>query len=163
MAEEKDFEIVRVLNAPLDLVWKAHTEEKGLAEWWGPKGFKRVKCKLDLRPGGVFHYGMQSPDGLMIWGKFIYREIVPKSKIVFVDCFSDENAGITRHPMAPKWPAELLNTVTFSEANGKTTLTLRARPISATEEERAIFYGAFESMNQGFGGTYDQLDEYLKK
>ncbi len=159
----EDFVITRVLNAPLDLVWKAHTEVDRLREWWGPKGLKMKVCKVDLRPGGTFLYGMVAPDGSMMWGKFVYREIVPKTKLVYVVSFSDGNAGITRHPMAPNWPAEMLNTMTLSEENGKTTLVLRACPINANEEEDDIFYGAFDSMNGGFGGTYDQLDQYLAK
>ncbi len=163
MAEknEKEFVITRVFNAPMDLVWKAHTEAERLKQWWGPKGFEMLSVKVDLRPGGIFHYGMKGPDGSTMWGKFVYREIVPITKLVFVVSFSDENAGITRHPMAPNWPAETLNTMTLSEANGKTTMVLSGGPINATEEERVMFYGAFEGMNQGFKGTYDQLDEYL--
>jgi uncharacterized protein YndB with AHSA1/START domain len=160
---EKDFVITREFNAPKDLVWKAYTEAEHLAHWWGPKGFKMLKCKLDFRPGGMFHYGMESPDGHTMWGKFVYREIDPKDKIVFIVSFSDENAGVTRHPMAANWPLETLNTLTLAELNGKTILTLRGGPINATEEERKMFYGTFEGMNQGFKGTLDQLEEYLKQ
>src|SRR5512143_3627345 len=49
--------ITRVLDAPRDLVWKAWTEPERLMHWWGPKGFVMQTVKLDLRPGGVFHYG----------------------------------------------------------------------------------------------------------
>ena len=54
---------VRVFDAPRDLVWKAFTESERLMQWWGPKGFTMLVAKLDLRPGGVFHYSMRSPDG----------------------------------------------------------------------------------------------------
>ena len=161
MANEKEFEIIRTFNAPLDLVWKVHTEEKHLAKWWGPKGLEMLSCKIDLRPGGLFHYGMKSPDGQTMWGKFVYREVVPKTKLVFVVSFSDEQAGFSRHPMAPNWPVEVLNTMTLSESNGKTTLTLTGHPINASEEENKMFYSAFDGMNQGFKGTFDQLEEYL--
>jgi uncharacterized protein YndB with AHSA1/START domain len=53
--------------------------------------------------------------------------------------------------------------MTLSEQGGKTTLTLRGAPINATEEERKTFAGMFDSMRQGFGGTFDQLDDYLAK
>ena len=161
MAEKNEFSITRTFDAPLDLVWKAHTDPQHLAKWWGPTGFKMLACKLDLRPGGIFHYGMESPDGHKMWGKFVYREVIPQEKLVFVVSFSDENAGITRHPMAAGWPLEILNTSIFSEQNGKTTITIKGHPINSTEEEDKLYYGAFESMNQGFKGTFDQLDEYL--
>jgi uncharacterized protein YndB with AHSA1/START domain len=163
MAEKNEFTITRVFNAPLDLVWKAHTEPERLAQWWGPKEFKMLVSKMDLRPGGIFHYGMESPDGHKMWGKFVYREVVPQQKLVFVVSFSDENGGTTRHPMSNIWPLEVLNTAVFSEHNGKTTLIIKGHPINSTEEEDNVYYSAFDGMNQGFKGTYDQLDEYLSK
>lgn len=63
---EREFVISRVFDAPRDLVFKAWTEEERLTHWWGPKGFKLRSCKLDLRPGGFFHYGMQAPNGAEI-------------------------------------------------------------------------------------------------
>jgi uncharacterized protein YndB with AHSA1/START domain len=158
---ESEFVITRVFNAPMDLIWKAHTEPERLKQWWGPKEFKMLVATVDLRPGGMFHYGMESPDGHKMWGKFVYREIVPQTKLVIVVSFSDEKGGITRHPMAASWPLEILNTMTLSEQNGKTTMVIKGGPINATEEERNTYNSAFEGMNQGFKGTYDQLDEYL--
>lgn len=163
MEKRKDFEITRTFNAPLSLVWDVHTKAEHLAKWWGPKGLKMVTCTVDLRPGGLFHYGMKAPDGNIMWGKFVYREIVPKTKLVYVVSFSDEKGGYSRHPMAPAWPLEMLNTMTLSEKDGKTTVRLTGHPINASEEENNMFYSAFESMNQGFAGTYDQLEEYLNQ
>jgi uncharacterized protein YndB with AHSA1/START domain len=163
LSQTKEFTISRVFNAPLDLVWKANTEAKHMAQWWGPKGFKMLSSKLDLKPGGMFHYGMESPDGHQMWGKMVYREIVPKTKLVFVVSFSDEKGGFSRHPLAPTWPLEVLNTMTFSEENGKTTMTIKGHPINSSEEENKIYFSSFEGMNQGFKGTFDQLEEYLSK
>src|SRR5580704_13391744 len=70
-----EFAITRVFDAPREQVWKAFTESERLMRWWGPKGFTMQVAKLDLRPGGVFHYCMRSPDGRDMWGKFVYREI----------------------------------------------------------------------------------------
>ncbi|HKB91553.1 MAG TPA: SRPBCC domain-containing protein, partial [Opitutaceae bacterium] len=70
---------------------------------------------------------------------------------------------ITRHPMSPTWPLEVLNTLTLTEQDGKTTLVLRGRPINATEGECKTFEGAFEGMQKGFAGTFDQLETYLAK
>jgi uncharacterized protein YndB with AHSA1/START domain len=82
---------------------------------------------------------------------------------VHISSFSDENAGTTRHPMAPSWPLEMLNVVTFEEHGEKTTLTLRSRAYNATDEERATFKAGHSSMQGGFTGTFDQLDAYLAK
>ena len=58
-----EFVISRVFDAPRDLVWQSFTQAEHLKHWWGPKGFKMLSCKLDLRPGGIFHYGMRAPNG----------------------------------------------------------------------------------------------------
>jgi uncharacterized protein YndB with AHSA1/START domain len=164
----KEFVISRTFDAPRELVWKACTEPERLALWWGPTGFKMHACTLDLRPGGSFHYGMQPPAGspmgnAVLWGKFVYREIVKPECIVFVNSFSDAHGGLTRHPLHPGWPLEVLNHQTFTEHQGKTTITLRGYPINATEAERNAFESAFKSMEQGFGGTFNQLAAYLAK
>jgi uncharacterized protein YndB with AHSA1/START domain len=161
MTTKQEFKLVRVINAPLDLVWKVHTEAGHLLHWWGPKELKMVKAEVDLRPGGMFHYGMQAPDGSELWGRFIYREIVPMQKLVFVSSFSDADGGITLPPMAQGWPKEILNTATFEEQDGKTVLTITGRPINATPEEEATYHANHASMEGGFGGTYQQLADYL--
>jgi uncharacterized protein YndB with AHSA1/START domain len=155
--------ITRVFNAPRELIWRAFTEEDRLAQWWGPKGFKMITSKADLRPGGIYHYGMQSPDGQEMYGRFVYGEIVPPERISFVVSFSDKDAGITRAPFSPTWPLEVLNVLTLSENDGKTTLTLRGGPVNASPEELDTFRNGRASMNQGFKGTFDQLEEYLAK
>ena len=161
----QDFVFSRVFDAPRELVWKAWTEPGRLEQWWGPKGFTLQVAKFDLRPGGEFHYSTSGPAGLpmtgKMWGKFVYREIVRPEKIVFVNSFSDESGGITRHPMSPTWPLEVLNTQTFSEHQGKTTVTLRGGPINATELERSTFVLGHTPMQVGFAGTFDQLAAYL--
>ena len=164
MAEKGDeFVITRVFDAPRERVWKSWTEAERLKQWWGPKGFTVSHCTVDLRPGGVMHYCLRSPDGDDMWGKFVYREIVKPEKLVFVVSFSDEKGGITRHPMSPDWPREMLSTVTFAEQHGGTLITVRWIPIDATELERKTFEDGRDSMKQGWGGTFDQFAAYLKK
>jgi uncharacterized protein YndB with AHSA1/START domain len=158
-----DFVISRELDAPRELVFKAWTEPERLAQWWGPKGFKVKVANVDLRPGGLFLYGMTAPDGSEIWGKFIYREITPPERMVFINAFSDETGGTTRHPMAPTWPLQMLNVVTFIDHGEKTTLTLRSSAYEATQEERDTFRAGRSSMQGGFTGTFDQLTAYLAK
>jgi len=156
------FKISRTFDAPLSLVWDMYAQEKHLRHWWGPKGFEWVKGSLDFRPGGIFHYGMKSPTGDVMWGKFVYREIVPMKKLVFTTSFSDENAGTTRAPFAANFPLEVLNTIEFSESAGKTTLAMTGTPFNAGDADKAFFESMFPSMQQGFKGTLDQLEDYLR-
>ena len=158
---ERELVIMRVFDAPRELVWKAWTERERLMQWFGPKGFTMRTATLDLRPGGVFHYCLQSPDGQDVCGKFVYREIVAPERIVLVNSFSDEKGNLTRHPMSPTWPLEMLSTTTFAEHEGETTITVRWVPLNATEAERKTFDTSHESMQIGRTGTFDQLAEYL--
>lgn len=160
----EDFVISRTFNAPRDLVWKCFTDPERMKEWWGPKGFKVVASKMDLRPGGSYHYGLQSPNGQPMWGKFTYREIVPPEKLVLINSFSDEKCGTTRHPGHESWPLQMLSTFTFEDLpGGKTKFTVRWAPYNATEAEVKTFDSNRNSMTQGWSGTFEQLDAYLAK
>ena len=164
MEKEKtnDFVITRVLNAPRKLIFEAFTQPKHLAHWWGPKGMALEVINLDLRPGGTFHYGMKTQEGHEMFGVFKYIEIVSPEKIVFINAFADKEGNIIRAPFNPLWPLEVYNVWTLTEENGKTTLTLKGRPHNASDEENKMFEAGMPSMQQGFGGTFDQLDAYLK-
>jgi len=160
----KTFVMSRVFDAPRDMLWKCFTEPEHMKQWWGPKGFTVIASNMDLRVGGTYHYGMKAPAGGTMWGIFKYREIVPQEKLVFVNSFSDEKGGITRHPGHDKWPLTLLSTFTFEDApGGKTKFTIRWQTLDATEEEQKTFDALHDSMTQGWGGTMDQLAAYLAK
>ena len=157
-----EFVMSRVFDAPRDLVWTCFTDPERMKQWWGPKGFKVLAAKMDLRPGGTYHYGMQAPTGQTMWGKFVYREVVPQERMVFINSFSDEKGGITRHPGNENWPLEMLSTFSFEDVpGGKTKFTVTWTPHNATDEERKTFDSNHQSMVQGWGGTMDQFEAYL--
>jgi uncharacterized protein YndB with AHSA1/START domain len=133
-----------------------------MAQWFGPKGVKIIHSDHDLRSGGGYHYGMQTPDGSEMWGKWVYREIVEPERLVFVNSFSDEKGGLARQPHAAECPLEMLLTITFAENGGRTTVTIHWVPINAIESERKTFAAAHEGMQNGWTGTLDQLAEYLR-
>jgi uncharacterized protein YndB with AHSA1/START domain len=157
------FVIQRTFDAPRALVFRAWSEAERLARWWGPRGCEIEVRSLDFRPGGTFHYCMRFPNGQAMWGKFVYREIVAPERIVFLNGFADAEGNVVRSPFSASWPLSVVTTVAFTEEAGKTTLTLRALPLDATETERATFVAMRTSMRGGFGGTFDQLAEYLAK
>lgn len=161
--ENNPFEISRVFNAPRELIFKVWSEVEHLKNWWGPAGLEWIHAKMDFRPGGLFVYCMRSPEGFELWGRFEYREIEAPEKVVFVNSFSNPEGGIARAPFSPIFPLEVLNVITFTENEGRTTVTLKGGPINATGEEMNFFKGMFDSMRQGFGGTFDQLEAYLAK
>ena len=152
-------------DAPRELVWKAWTEPERLMHWWGPQdltpGDARLNiARLDFRPGGVFHYSLQSPDGSLVWGKFVYREIAAPKRIVFVSSFTDEAGNPTRHPQNPAWPLEVINTLTLSVQEGQTTLILR-QSLHAGEADRKAFTDAHEATRQDFRSAFDRLAAFL--
>jgi uncharacterized protein YndB with AHSA1/START domain len=160
---DRDFVITRTFDAPRDLVFKAWTEPERMKQWWGPCGFTSTTCNLDLRPGGSMHYCLRSPEGREMWGRFAFREITTPERLVYVGSFSDAQGGLTRHPMSPTWPLELLSTITLEEQDGKTKLTIRWGLLpSATAPERKTFNEGHSSMQQGWTGTLDQLTAYLE-
>ena len=160
---ELEFVISRVYNAPRKLVFKVWTEAEHLMLWWGPKGFSMMSCKIDLKPGGVFHFGMRASNGSEMWGKWVFREIAEPERLVFVSSFSNSEGAIAPAPFNIDWPLEVLSTVTFTEHEGKTTINMRATPINASEAQMKTFESMFESMRNGWKGTLDQLEEYLAK
>ena len=104
----KEFVISRVFDAPRELVFKVWTEPEHIAKWFGPKGVSIKSAKMDLRPGGSLLTCMGTPDGREMWGKWVFREIAPPEKLVYINSFSDEKGGLARHPMSPTWPLEML-------------------------------------------------------
>lgn len=159
--KSKAFVLTRILNAPRELVFKTLTEAEHLAKWWGPKGFQITVHTLEVKPGGKFHYSIQSEEGHTMYGIFVYQEIISPEKIVFVNSFSDENGNITRAPFNANWPLEVMNTWILTEENGKTIMNLSGAPYNATAEECKVFEDMFPQMEQGFGGTMEQLTNYL--
>jgi uncharacterized protein YndB with AHSA1/START domain len=162
--QNKDYVITRLFDAPRALVWTCFTDPAHMKEWLGPKGSEIVAAKVDLRVGGTYHGAMRDPQGNVMWAKFVYREIVRPELLVWEHSFSDEAGGLTRHPLSPTWPLKLLTRVTLEEAaGGKTKLTLRWTPLDATEEEQTTFAAARDSMQGGWTGTFERLDDYLAR
>lgn len=161
---DEPFVATRAFAAPRDVVWRAWTERAQLMRWFGPAGCTIPRLELDLRPGGRCHYAMRTPDGRLMWGKWTYREVVPPERLVLVQSFSDEEGGVTRHPLSADWPLETLSTTTFADHAGEgggTVLTLRWSPLNPTEAERHAFDAGRAGMTAGWGGTFAQLDHYL--
>lgn len=162
MLAEDLFVISRRLAAPRALVWTMWTEAEHLAQWWGPKGFTWLSGSLDLRPGGIFHYGMKSPKGEEMWGRFVFHEIVAPERLSFVNSFSDRGGAITRAPFFADWPLEVFNILTLAGEGNETVLTLRGAPVHASPVERDRFRAHHASMQGGFGASFEQLKAYLE-
>jgi uncharacterized protein YndB with AHSA1/START domain len=159
--QELQLVITRTFDAPRKLVFDAFSTPENLAKWWGPKGFDIAVSAFSFETGGAFHYSMSAAGGATMWGKFVFTKIEPPEQIAFINGFSNEQGEITRAPFEGAWPQQMLNSFVFSEENGKTILHLTVVPIDATLEERATFEEGLSSMQGGYGGSFDKLDELL--
>jgi uncharacterized protein YndB with AHSA1/START domain len=142
---ERELVITRVFDAPRQLVFKAWTDPKHLAQWWGPKGFTNPVCELDVRPGGAILIHMRGPDGVVYPMKGVFHEIVAPERLVFTTSAFEDAEG---NPLL-----EDLNTVTFEEQGGKTKLTLRAIVVKSAPEVEAALAG----MEEGWSQSLDRL------
>jgi uncharacterized protein YndB with AHSA1/START domain len=158
----KPFIISREFKVPRETMWKVWTEPAHFGRWFGPKGVNVNLVKFDLQPGGSIHYSMQLPDGKALWGRAVYREVTPPSRLVWINSFSDPQGGITPHPMSKDpWPLQLLTEITFTENAGRTTVTVNWLPYEASDAEWKTFDAGRESMKGGWGGTFDQLGAHV--
>jgi uncharacterized protein YndB with AHSA1/START domain len=107
---------------------------------------------------------MTSLDGkLKMYGKANYLEVTRPDRLVYTQQFCDEKGNMARHPMAPTWPATMLTVVTFSEEGSDQTRVTVEWEVhgDATAEERKMFHDSKPGMAQGWGGSFDKLEELL--
>ena len=147
--KEKELVLKRVFNAPRERVWKAWTDPRRLAQWWGPAGFTNPVCEADVRPGGAIRIDMRGPDGAVYPMTGVYREVVAPERLVFTASALDEKG----RPLF-----EVLNTVTFAKQGGKTLLTVRAQVVNKTAGADAYL----EGMEEGWSQSLVRLEALLK-
>ncbi len=144
--------VERVVNAPRELVWRAWVEPEHFARWYGPQGFTLPVCEIDLRVGGRHLWGMQSPDGQLMYSTGTYSEIVPNERFVCTDAFCDAEGNIV--PMGDGHPVETVLTMTLEDlGGGRTKMVLR----QAGWSDPGMAAGAGGGWNQAF----DKLEAAL--
>lgn len=144
--------INRTLNAPRALVWKMFSDPYHLAQWWGPKGFTNRVEKLDFRAGGSWLNIMIGPDGKEYPTDDVILELREPDLIVF------RNAPADPKIFGDNPPPSFTKTLTFGEADGKTTLTLLCT-FDTPEHRDAVVRRGFEL---GTNESLDKLEDHLK-
>ena len=156
------FIISREFHAQRALLWQVQTQAEHLQHWLSPAGFHTIHADMDFRVGGRYHYGIEGPNGLQMWGMQQFLEIELERRIVHLQSFSDKDGGLGRHPMAPTWPAYMHVTATYEDtANGGTMYTITWQPHESDAQGIATFDSAREGMDTGFAGTFAKLEAYL--
>jgi uncharacterized protein YndB with AHSA1/START domain len=142
--------LTRTFDAPRRLVFKAWIDPKHMAQWWGPKGFTNPVCEMDVRPGGAIRIVMRAPDDAPAQFRGdhpmtgVFREIVEPERLVITTAVDDADGNRV---------LEVLNTMTFVEHGGKTTLTLHARVVKATAQATGMLAG----MEMGWTQSLERL------
>ena len=141
--------ITREFDAPRHLVYRAFTTPGLVKRWWSARrGAMRV-AEIDLRVGGAWRYVMVADGGFEVAFHGEYREIVPNERIVSTEVY--EMPGADPLPAAD----EPVNTATFSETDGRTTLTILVQTTSKELRDTIIDSG----MESGMQEAMDLLEE----
>jgi uncharacterized protein YndB with AHSA1/START domain len=143
--------LTRVFDAPVDTVWRAWTDPGPFSRWWGPKNFTGGSSAMDVRVGGRLHHVMRAPDGKEYWSTGVYREVVPKERLVFTDAFADADGNpvpASYYGLKGNWPPELLVTLTFQEEDGKTSMTLTHEGFPEGDEAMMAEVGWSQSLDK---------------
>jgi uncharacterized protein YndB with AHSA1/START domain len=138
-APARDLVITRIIEAPRSVVFKAWTDAKQLAQWWGPKGFTNPVCDMAARAGGTLRIVMRAPDGVQHPMTGVVREIVEPERLVFTYVAVDQ---------AGKSLLEGFTTVTFAEHGGKTKLTVATRAVGLVDYAARMLDGMEEGWTQ---------------
>ena len=146
------FTIERRLDAPRVLVWKCYTEPHHLARFWGPRDVT-IKSTIDLRVGGLWHTLWTSADGGEYGYTNVYLELVEPERIHYRDAPNNWPGGLIGLP-----PAELISTITLTEAKGQTTVLAHIRCTSVATRDETVARGFTGMVSLG----NDRLAEYLQ-
>jgi len=131
-----EFIITREYAAPRELVWRACTDARHVAQWWGPRGFTAPVCEWNAQPGNEIFVVMRAPDGTRypMGGRFV--EVVAPERLVTVTGALDENGDLI---------FEFRHTLTLVEAEGRTRLTMHSCLVRLISPEAAKYIGGFEA------------------
>jgi len=91
-SRDKVLELETVFEAPIEVVFRAFTDPKELAKWWGPKGCTGEVHEMDLRPGGAWRTSMHHADGTESRVGGLYEAIEPPHRLVFTWAWERDGA-----------------------------------------------------------------------
>ena len=135
--------ITREFDAPSELVFKAWTTPELVKRWWSGQRGAVTSAEIDLRVGGMWRYVMEANGGFEVAFHGEFREIVPNERIVTTEVFE----GMP--------DAQAVDTITFAEVDGRTTLTMLVQHTSKEDRDGHINSG----MEGGMQESMDALEQ----
>lgn len=126
---DREIVVTRLIDAPVERVWRAWTDNAEIVKWWGPHGFSDETEAREFKPGGHWRHTMIGPDGTRFLNFATYKEIEEHKRIVLVNAGSkeDDEKGIG-----------MRSVITFKAVGNKTELTMRTVLSSAEMRERVV-------------------------
>src|SRR5215212_1384745 len=158
--KKEDIVVTRIIDAPVELVWKAWTEPEHVMKWWGPKYYSSPSCKIDLREGGKYIFAMHAPadqGGQDAYTTGVYKKIVPMEYLEFTQGLSDKDGNPVdpaQVGMPPDFPKEVRTTIVFKAIRGDMT------ELTITEYDWTVSQMAVYSL-AGMHQSIDKLAESL--
>lgn len=141
---DKTITVERIFNAPIEKVWRAHTEQKLLSQWWG-RGNKLDIETYELKVGGKWRF-VEHAEGKEFGFSGEFREIKPMTRIVMTFGW-DGMPG-----------KSILNALDLQDlGDGRTKLVATSTFQTQEERDGMMSYGMEGGMNQ----SYEALDKLL--
>ena len=141
--------ITREFAAPKHLVYKAWTTPDLVKRWWNAKRGEVTIAEIDLRVGGKWRWVMIADGGFEVGFHGEYLELVPNELIVSTEIYEGLPEGVSDEE------GGTVNTATFTEADGRTTLTILIQAASKTSRDAIIDSG----MEAGLQDALDLLEQ----
>ncbi len=156
-AKTRDLVVTRVLDAPIELVWKAWTEPEHVMRWWGPDHFTSPSAKMDVREGGTSLVCMRAPKewgGQDMYSTWAYQKIVPLERIEFIQNLADAEGNLIdplTMGLPPEFPKDVRTVVTFQsvgDSKTKMTVTEYGMPTADTEMGKNAELGLNQTLDK---------------
>ena len=138
--------VTREFDAPKHLVFEAWTRPELVKRWWHANRGEVTLVEIDLRAGGKWRRVMVTPDGFEVGFHGEYREVVPGERIVSIEVYEGIPNGEE---------SATVNTATFTEADGRTTVTLLIEAPSKDVRDAIVASG----MEDGLQDALDLLED----
>ncbi len=155
LPSDQEVKVTRAFKAPRALVYRTYSEPKLVQRWMlGPPGWTMPVCEMELRVGGAYRWRWRSDDGNNEFGFHgVFREIEAGKKVVHTQIFDPGNIGAQSHG------GEAIVTLTFSEANGVTTVTTVIDFGSKEVRDAVLATGMTDGMELSYQGLERLLAE----
>jgi len=150
-----DLVLERVVDVPVELVWRAWTDPEILPQWWCPKPWTTPKVEMHVRPGGMFHTTMRSPEGQDFPNAGCYLEVIENRKLIFTSAL-----GAGYRPVNPVNNPDLAFTaiITMEPAGKGCKYSARAMH----QDENGAKKHAEMGFHDGWGTVLEQLVALMK-